>query len=313
MDFLPDSLATLVSSSARRVLAIRLGVHQHLCATLWSSDVAVTCSRFLPEQESYLLLLDQGHAIAHLAWRDEATGLAGLRLAVPHPLPACPSPGPIEADTWLISIGVDEAASPIASLAAPRNSLDLKNGSPLEYSFTLEQEASPSNCGGPLIAPSGALAGILTCNGATASTAGWVRVVSYLAVTRLVGATHLMAVTPAAPPAWPPARIGRKADSPRGWLGLSLQPSLLAPVFFAVAGQSSGRKVINVIPNGPADRAGLQLGDIVLTIADQSMVGDGAVREYLYKARIGETAPITLLRSGKMVGLTITVSETPAD
>ena len=261
-----------------------------------------------------MLLLDQGHAIAHLAWRDEATGLAGLRLAVPHPLPACPSPGRIEADTWLISIGIDETASPTASLAALQNSPNLKNGSPLEYSFTLDQEASPGNCGGPLIAPSGALAGILTCNGATASTTGWVRVVSYLEVTRLVGATHLTAVTPAAsPPALSPARIGRKADSRRGWLGLRLQPSLLPHAFCAMAGQSSGRKVINVIPNGPADRAGLQLGDIVLTIADQSMVGDGAVREYLYKARIGETAPITLLRSGKIVGLTITLSETPAD
>ena len=297
-EFLSESSAARVAATARRVATIRLGTHEHLCATLWSSDIAVTCSQALPEQDSYLLLLEQGHAIAHLAWRDDATGLAGLRLSAPNPLQAGPSPDPIEAGTWLIAIGIDETGRPVASLVVAQSD----PASPPEASFGIDRAAGPGDRGGPLIAASGAVVGIVT--GGAANGTFMARAVASPEITRLVGETHAPAMD-AAPIRAEPAR-------PRGWLGAGLQPSTLPREFSALAGQGSGRKVVDIVPGGPADCAGMVAGDIVLTIAEQTMVGDGAVREFLSHARIGETAQIVLLRSGRLVRLNITVSENPA-
>ena len=317
VNFLSDGAAVRVAASARRVAAVRLGAGRHLCATLWSADIAVTCSRLLPDQDSYLLLMEDGHAIVHLAWRDAATGLAGLRLAAPYPLPACPAPQPVAGDGWLISIGIDDKGQPVAGLAEPATGAA---GSPSPW-FPIEREPGIGDFGGPLIAPSGALVGILSDGGAAGT--GPARVIAHAEITRLVGkpsaaefAAPAMARTgdgesrAEAAPAGSPTAAGQGGGS--GWLGVGLQPSALSRAFAAVAGQSSGRKVFDIVPDGPADRAGLRSGDIVLSIANQSMVGDRAVRRFLSGARVGETAEIVALRGGELIRLNITVSQSPA-
>ena len=325
-NFLSDSSAVPVAASARRVAAIRLGARRHLCATLWSSDIAITCSRLLPDQDSYLLLMDDGHAIAHLAWRDKATGLAGLRLAAPYPLPACPPPQPIAEDSWLLSVGIDDKGQPVPVLATPKI---IPAGSPPKSWFHIDRKPGDGDFGGPLIAPSGALVGIISDGGAPGPGVGQARVIPYSAIMRLVGEPHelktsgpqaaapvmakdhagsAVAGNPLAGP--PDAETGQGGGS--GWLGVGLQPSALSRAFAAVAGQRSGRKVFDIVPDGPADLAGLRSGDIVLSIANQSMVGDGAVRRFLSRAKIGETAEIVALRAGELIRLNITVSESPA-
>ena len=294
--FLSAGTAARVAASARRVAAIRLGAGRHVCATLWSSDVAVTCSRLLPDQDSYLLLMDDGHAIVHLAWRDEATGLAGLRLAAPYLLPACPAPHPISGDGWLVSIGIDDRGHPVASLAVPATG----PGGAMAPWFLIDRE------------PGG---------GAQGPGVGQARVLAHAEIARLVGTTaEIPAPVTAkggdgvslAPPVAGPQNAEAGQPGGNGWLGVGLQPSALSRAFTAVAGQSSGRKVFDVVPDGPADLAGLRAGDIVLSIANQSMVGDRAVRRFLSGARVGETAEIVALRGGELIRLNITVRQSPA-
>ena len=315
--FLSAGTAARVAASARRVAAIRLGAGRHVCATLWSSDVAVTCSRLLPDQDSYLLLMDDGHAIVHLAWRDEATGLAGLRLAAPYLLPACPAPHPISGDGWLVSIGIDDRGHPVASLAVPATG----PGGAMAPWFLIDREPGDGDFGGPLIAPSGALVGILSDGGAQGPGVGQARVLAHAEIARLVGTTaEIPAPVTAkggdgvslAPPVAGPQNAEAGQPGGNGWLGVGLQPSALSRAFTAVAGQSSGRKVFDVVPDGPADLAGLRAGDIVLSIANQSMVGDRAVRRFLSGARVGETAEIVALRGGELIRLNITVRQSPA-
>ena len=316
-NFLSEGAASRVTASARRVAAVRLGAGRHVCATLWSSDTAVSCSRLLPDQDSYLVLMDDGHAIAHLAWRDEATGLAGLRLAAPYPLPACPAAHPVSGDGWLVSVGIDDRGQPVAGLAVPTTG---PGGATAPW-FLIDREPGDGDFGGPLIAPSGALVGILSDGGAQGPGVGQARVLAHAEIARLVGTTaEIPAPVTAkggdgvslAPPVAGPQNAEAGQTGGNGWLGVGLQPSALSRAFTAVAGQSSGRKVFDVVPDGPADRAGLRAGDIVLSIANQSMVGDRAVRRFLSGARVGETAEIVALRGGELIRLNITVRQSPA-
>lgn len=191
LGFLSDSTAARVTATARRVAAIRIGTRQHLCATLWSPDVAVACGRLLPEQDSYLLLLDSGHAVGRIVWRDEASGLAGMQLDTAHPLPTPlptptptpPGPGETEPGTLLISIGVDAAGTPVAGLAVLRGPLD---GQPTARFPSIDRETGSGDLGGPLIAPSGALVGIVTRGCGRDGKAGPARVIAHAEIARLV-------------------------------------------------------------------------------------------------------------------------------
>jgi S1-C subfamily serine protease len=316
--FLSASAASRVAATALRVAAIRLGTRRHLCATLWSPEIAVTSSPLLPQQESYLLLFDQTHAVARLAWRDKATGLAGLRLEIPQSLSICPPPDPIQAGVWLVSVGIDPAGVPMAGIAATQ---PLRGSSSEEAAFGIDRDPAPGDFGGPLIAPSGALAGILGHRGSAGV------IVPNAQVALLVLQPEAAAAATLEPGA--PSKAGRtlkasaidigraapgraKAAQPgRGWLGVALQPSIVPRGMFALAGQASGRKVVEIVPGGPADRAGLVSGDVVLTIANQAMTGSGSMREFLRHAQVGETTEIRLLRGTELLRVKITVSAAP--
>ncbi len=342
--FLSDSAAVQVAAAARRVAAIRIGTRKHLCATLWSPDFAVTCAWSLPEQDRFLLLLDSGHAVGHLAWRDEDSGLAGIQLDTAHPLPAIPAPRPIAPDTALISVGIDDAGAPVAGLAVLLDAPAGKGNGTARIFPGIDRDAGSGDLGGPLIAPSGALVGIIARHDGQGGPA---HVVPHAVVTRLIASAQAPCEAPvhahvhelAADALFPVPRadafghqamngdtdvmtlpatrpmngaLYRKPPSGRrGWLGVGLQPTSVPRALRPLAGQNSGRMVIDIVPDGPADRAGLLPGDVVLTIAEHSMVGAGAVRDFLSQDRVGETAEIVLLRSGELFSLNITVSERP--
>ena len=69
----------------------------------------------------------------------------------------------------------------------------------------------------------------------------------------------------------------------------------------------------DVAPGSSADKAGLKIGEIVTTVGGKP-VGD--VKEFatfLFAYKIGESAPIGLLRDGKDVNVNVTVTERPDD
>jgi len=77
--------------------------------------------------------------------------------------------------------------------------------------------------------------------------------------------------------------------------------------------RSHGVLLEDVTPNSPADKAGLKVGELVTSIGGKP-VGD--VKEFatlLFAYKIGQTAPIGVLRDGKEVTVNVTVAERPDD
>jgi S1-C subfamily serine protease len=112
-----------------------------------------------------------------------------------------------------------------------------------------------------------------------------------------------------------PARGGASAirglSNRRGWLGISLQPITVPDQLLARTGQTSGRMIVNVTTGGPADRAGIRVGDVVLSLNGDSLTGQNGLRAFLARERIGSEVEIKLLRDGNMVTTHLVVAAQP--
>lgn len=95
--------------------------------------------------------------------------------------------------------------------------------------------------------------------------------------------------------------LSRGGRIPRGYLGVHLQH---------VAG---GAIVLAVEPNGPADRGGLIVGDVI-TAVDGARIGDvDDVHARLGTGSVGSTIGLDLLRGGAPAQVRVTVGERPQD
>ncbi|MFD8494099.1 S1C family serine protease [Amycolatopsis sp. NPDC059657] len=87
----------------------------------------------------------------------------------------------------------------------------------------------------------------------------------------------------------------------RAYLGLVGVPAPLPDDIAERTGQRAGLRVREVVPDGPAHRAGLRSGDLVLTV-DRERVSDAqGIQRRLFAEMIGTSLPITVLRNGAMV------------
>ncbi len=87
----------------------------------------------------------------------------------------------------------------------------------------------------------------------------------------------------------------------RAYLGVVGVPAPLPDDVAERHGQKVGLRVIEVVAGGPADRAGLRKGDLVLTVAREKVQDAQGIQRKLFAEVIGTDLAITALRNGAMV------------
>ncbi len=99
----------------------------------------------------------------------------------------------------------------------------------------------------------------------------------------------------------------------RGYLGLGLQP-IAVPDGLAkrlkLAGPG-GVIVLSVEPDGPSERAGLLIGDILVALDGKPIKDTDDVQSVLEPGFVGKSIPATLVRAGALTDASITVGERP--
>ena len=96
-----------------------------------------------------------------------------------------------------------------------------------------------------------------------------------------------------------------------GYLGVSV--SDVDPEAAAYYGVPRGARVEEVVPGYSADRAGLQLKDIIIALGEHQIRTVSELTRTLRKFAPGDTTTVTVFRSGKELVLTITLDEKPSD
>ncbi|AKV06686.1 MULTISPECIES: Do family serine endopeptidase AlgW [Pseudomonas] len=175
--------------------------------------------------------------------------------------------------------------------ATGRNQLGLNN-----YEDFIQTDAAinPGNSGGALVDANGNLTGI---NTAIFSKSGGSQGIGFAIPVKL--AMEVM------------KSIIEHGQVIRGWLGIEVQPlSQELAESFGLSGRP-GIVVAGIFRDGPAQKAGLQLGDVILAI-DGEPAGDGR-RSMNQVARIKPTDKVTIqvMRNGKELKLTAEIGLRP--
>ena len=110
------------------------------------------------------------------------------------------------------------------------------------------------------------------------------------------------------------------------YLGLSSLPSLtLAQSEFLGLPQATGAYIVEIVPGGPADQAGLRVGnqatsvgglsaggDLIIRVDDQEVLEFSELLSYMMlNKQPGDTLDVTVLRNGEEMVLTVTLGERP--
>jgi serine protease Do len=99
----------------------------------------------------------------------------------------------------------------------------------------------------------------------------------------------------------------------RGYIGVALQ-SLDEGVAAALGiSRNRGELIRSVTPGGPADRAGIRQGDVVISVAGQPVTPDHTLAYLVSRQPIGSRIPIELIRQGRPQTVTVAVAERPTD
>jgi serine protease Do len=106
----------------------------------------------------------------------------------------------------------------------------------------------------------------------------------------------------------------RKGERPqRGYIGVSLQT--LDEDIAASLGipKNQGELIRSVTAGGPAARAGIQQGDVVVSVAGKPVTPDESLAYLVARQPIGSRVPIELVRDGRRQTVNVAVGERPTD
>jgi len=97
----------------------------------------------------------------------------------------------------------------------------------------------------------------------------------------------------------------------RGFLGIGTYPVRLPRALQDAAGQPAGLVVVSVQPDGPAEKAGVLLGDVVLSLDGERVVQIGDLLGLLDEERVGKEVIAKLARGGAVQDVRVTVGARP--
>ncbi|VVN86735.1 Do family serine endopeptidase AlgW [Pseudomonas fluorescens] len=226
-----------------------------------------------PETDLAVLKIDLKHLPSITVGRSDNIRIGDVALAIGNPF------------------GVGQTVTMGIISATGRNQLGLNN-----YEDFIQTDAAinPGNSGGALVDANGNLTGI---NTAIFSKSGGSQGIGFAIPVKL--AMDVM------------KSIIEHGQVIRGWLGIEVQPlTQELAESFGLSGRP-GIVVAGIFRDGPAQKAGLQLGDVILAI-DGEPAGDGR-RSMNQVARIKPTDKVTIevMRNGKELKLMAEVGLRP--
>ncbi|UUY08794.1 trypsin-like peptidase domain-containing protein [Pseudomonas sp. J452] len=175
--------------------------------------------------------------------------------------------------------------------ATGRNQLGLNT-----YEDFIQTDAAinPGNSGGALVDAHGNLIGI---NTAIFSKSGGSQGIGFAIPVKL--ATEVMKA------------IIEHGQVIRGWLGIEVQPLTPELAESFGLGSHSGILVAGIYRDGPAQKAGLQPGDLILTIDGEAAIDGRRSMNQVARAKPGGQVAIEVLRGGETLELTAEIGVRP--
>ena len=98
----------------------------------------------------------------------------------------------------------------------------------------------------------------------------------------------------------------------RAYLGIVAAPTPLPAWLHDRVGRKEGLRVAELVPDGPAARAGLRIGDVLVSAAGKPVTTAQDLQRLMFAEAIGKPLEVTVLRNGALVDVIAEPSELTA-
>lgn len=273
-----DGITAAVEAASAFTLLVDARRRYPASGIAYAADLVLTADHVVTRDEDIRIGLPDGKSLpATIAGRDPGSDLALLRLGEKVLTPAKTDKNPKVGQIVLAlgrpsEAGVQASFGIIASINGPARTW---RGGLLDQYLQTETVPYPGFSGGPLINADGETLGLNTS-----------------------GLTRGEALTIPVSAAWPIAEsLAKHGTIKRGYLGVRTQPV------------ENGLLILWLEKDGPANKSGLLVGDILVKVNGQSLGDADALFAALNSEVVGKAVNVDILRGGQAQSLKVTVGE----
>jgi S1-C subfamily serine protease len=294
---LSNELAAVVEKLNPYVVSVRARRHYPSSGLHWSKGVFVTADHGVHRDEDISVTLADGTTVgAELVGRDPGTDLAVLRAEGSGPAAAeLGRAQTVKAGELALVVGRSPDSGANASMgiiSAASGPWRTWRGGKLDAYIRLDARLFPQSTGGAVVNARGEIIGIATS-----------------ALSRVAGLAIPVATVKRVT-----EKLLEKGFVPRGYLGIGVQPVPFSEELQKRLSipNKGGLILLTVESDGPADKAGLLIGDIVTGVGDIRVEQTSDLQAYSDSGVIGKSVKIQFIRGGALKESTLTVVERPA-
>jgi len=245
-------------------------------------------------QQITVTLGDKQQYKAKVLGRDPKTDLAVLKIDPKTDLPAAAlgSSDALRVGDWVMAIGNPFGLTNTVTTGIVSAKGRFIGAGPYDSFIQTDAPINPGNSGGPLFNLAGEVVGI---NTAIYSQSGGNIGIGFAIPIDLV--KNLV------------PQLETKGTITRGWLGVSVQPITedLARSFGLQ--EPEGSLVADVSANGPADKAGIKRGDIIVSFDGKKIDDSSSLPAVVARTPVGKTVKVEIMRDGAMKTVTVAVGK----
>jgi S1-C subfamily serine protease len=291
-----NALADATEKAAAHAVAVHTEPRGSSSGIIWRPGLIVTAEHALRRDEEIQATLPDGKvASAKLQGRDPSTDLALLKCGEATTAPAAwGDSGRFRAGQLTLVVGRTRASGAVAALGCVSlvtSERRVWGGAAISPYVRLDVALQRTAVGGAVIDSSGQVAGVATPKFAPAGALA----LPVATVNRVVDA--LLA----------------KGHIPRGYLGVGLQPIRLPDNLCEALErrEKTATIVLEVEAGGPAHKAGVLIGDILIGLHGKQVMRLEDVHAHLHGEQIGKAVNAEFLRGGERREASIVIGERP--
>jgi S1-C subfamily serine protease len=259
----------------------------------FTKDLILSANHVIEREEDIKVILADGSEVTgRLAGRDPETDLAVLRLDKPSASPAEVSQTPPRVGQFVLAIGrpskngIESSFGTINSIGGPART---GRGGMLEKFIKTDVVSYPGFSGGPLVNGDGTIFGINTSGFGSGS-----------------------AITIPADIAWKIGEtLAKYGKIKHGYLGIRSQ-TVNVPADSQKAlkrDQETGLLLVGLEADSPAGKAGLMVGDILVSIAGEAVEHHDELFSRLSGDVVGKMVSVEILRGGRVESIKVEIGE----
>jgi S1-C subfamily serine protease len=289
---LSSALAQIVEKVGPSVVRVEDGRGRPSTGVVWdNTGLIVTASHSQEREDSLEVGLHDGSTVkATLVGFDNSTDVALIKVDNPLPAPTWSDGADLKVGNLVLLLGrpgkTARASLGIAS-AVGKDEWRTAAGGKVDRYVQADVSRSPGFSGGPLVDVNGGLLGMYSSVLARGAHA-------------IIPTATLRRVIPS---------LQQHGKVQRGFIGVGVYPVRLPDdVSKQVGGQEEGVVVVALQPDGPAQKAGLALGDVLIQLDGKAVASPGELIGLLDPDKVGKTVTAKVSRAGTVRDVSITVA-----